>query len=289
MHFTKDQDMLNMKERYADLHVHTFFSDSTFSPEEVIKTADKMGVDTIAITDHDCIDAIPISIEEGKKYGIEIIPGIEMTVEEKDTEVHILGYFIEWESSWLKEKLKVLQDSRVDRIYKMIGLLKEHGVEVNPQEVFHLAGKGSVGRLHLAMAMYRTRKIRNIQEAFTKYIGHSKPCHVPHMRFSTEDAIKMILKVKGVPVLAHPAIMARDEFIKEFIKYGLRGIEVYHTDHSPGTSRRYLKIAQENDLLATGGSDCHGLGKGRVLIGLVKVKHELVDKLREEAEKIRKK
>jgi len=283
----RGKDQMTTKKCYADLHVHTFYSDSTFSPEDVVKTAHKTGIDTIAITDHDCVDGIAASIEQGKKYGVNIIPGIEMTVEKDKNEVHILGYFIDWKAHWFREKLEIIKTSRVKRMHKMIELLKEKGIKIDPEAVFKLSGKGSVGRLHLALTMFRARKIRTIQEAFRKYIGFRKPCYVPHTKFSPKDAIKMVLKTGGVPVLAHPRLLGDDDLIPEFVGYGLRGIEVYHTDHNVGTREKYLKIAEENNLLVTGGSDCHGLGKGHVLIGTVKVDCSLVEKLEEEAKHIR--
>jgi 3',5'-nucleoside bisphosphate phosphatase len=279
---------LNIKERYADLHVHTHYSDSTFSPEEVVRTAHHEGLSAIAITDHDCVDAIPFCMDIAKDYNLEIIPGIELTVEINDCEVHMLGYYIDWQARWFREKLGIIQNSRIERIHKMIALLKKHGIDVDPAEVFKIAGKGSVGRLHLAFAMLKTQKIRSLQEAFSKYIGFLKSCYVGHTKFSPKEALGIILDAGGVPVVAHPNIMGNDRLFPEFLKYGLRGIEVYHTDHDERAERKYLKIAEENNLLITGGSDCHGMGKGRVLLGSVKVKYSLVEALKKEAEKIQK-
>ncbi|MCK4462679.1 MAG: PHP domain-containing protein [Candidatus Omnitrophica bacterium] len=278
-----------MEKKFADLHIHTFYSDSTFSPEEVVKTANLVGLKAIAICDHDCIDGISPCMEVAKDYDIEIIPGVELTAEKEDIEIHILGYFMDWKASWFREKLEIIQKSRVNRIYKMLDLLREKGIDIKPEQVFKLAGKGSVGRLHVAFAMLKTRKIRHLQEAFNKYIGYLKSCYVSHIKFTPKEAIEMVLRAGGVPVLAHPRVMGKDEFIPEFIKSGLRGIEIYHTDHGLPSEKKYLKIAKENNLLITGGSDCHGLGKGRVLIGNVKIPYSLVEKLKEEANKIKEK
>lgn len=278
-----------MEEKKADLHVHTFYSDSTFSPEEVIKTAANAGLKALAICDHDCVDGILPCMEYAKDYNMEIIPGVELTVEKDNIEIHILGYFIDWKARWFKERLKVIQNSRVDRVYLMIELLKKKGIKIDAEEVLKLAGKGSVGRLHVALAMLKNNKIRHLQEAFEKYIGIGKDCYVAHIKFSPEKAIKMILKADGVPILAHPQVMGKDEFIPDFIKAGLRGLEVYHTDHIRSSEKKYLEIAKEKKLIATGGSDCHGLGKGRVLIGMVKMPYAVVEELREEANKIKSK
>ena len=273
--------------KYADLHVHTFYSDSTFSPEEVVACAKDNGLSAIAICDHDCIDGIEPCQEIGAKLDVEIIPSVELTVEKTDAEIHLLGYFIDWKRDWFQKKLKEIQGLRIERMHKIIGRLSKFGVSVDEEEVLRVAGKGSVGRLHLAQVMLKERKIKKLKEAFDKYIGFTKPCYVPNIRFSPQEAIGMLLKAGGVPVLAHPYVMGKDEYIQEFIEYGLRGIEVYHTDHRPDMVRHYEEMAKTHHLLVTGGSDCHGLGKGRVLMGGVKVPYELVERLREESQKIK--
>ena len=274
--------------KYADLHVHTNYSDSTFSPEEVISHAREKGLDAIAICDHDSVNGIEPCKKIASAAGIEIIPGIEMSAEKIDAEVHILGYFINWEEGWFREKLKQIQESRVKRVYKIIEKLKNFNITIDAEEVFKLAGNNaSVGRPHIAQAMLNSGAVKNSREVFDKYIGFLKPCYVPHLKFSPEETIQTILKAGGVPVLAHPDLMGHDEYIEEFLSYGLKGIEVYHTDHKPNVSKRYEEIAKRLNLAVTGGSDCHGLGKGRILIGTVRVPYELVTKLKKEADRIR--
>lgn len=274
--------------KYADLHVHTFYSDSTFSPEEVVSCALDKGLAAIAICDHDTLDGIEPCIKIGREKGVEIIPGIEMSVEKQDAEIHMLGYFVDWKAQWLREKLKEIQDSRVERIYIMIEKLNAMGVKVDTEEVFKIAvNKGSVGRLHVAKAMLKSGAIKNLKEAFNKYIGFLKPCYVPYAKLSARDTVELILKAGGVPVIAHPALIGNDDCISEFVGYGLRGLEVYHTDHKPHVCERYEAMAKDMGLIMTGGSDCHGMGKGRILMGSVRVPYEVVEKLREESEKIR--
>jgi hypothetical protein len=135
--------------------------------------------------------------------------------------------------------------------------------------------------------MLKTGKVKSFREIFDKYIGFLKSCYVSNVRFSPQEAIEFILKAGGVPVIAHPATMGKDDYIPELAGYGLRGIEVYHTDHKPAMVKHYEEMAKEHGLLMTGGSDCHGLGKGRVLIGTVRVPYDLVEKLKEESERIR--
>jgi 3',5'-nucleoside bisphosphate phosphatase len=198
-----------------------------------------------------------------------------------------LGYFIDWKQEWLRKKLKEIQDSRVERLFVMIEKLKAAGVNIDAEEVFRIAvNKGSVGRLHVAKAMLNSGAIKNLREAFGKYIGFGKPCYVPYVKLSPKDTMELILQAGGVPVIAHPDLIGNDGYISEFIDYGLRGLEVYHTDHKPHVSKRYEAMARDLGLLMTGGSDCHGMGKGRVLMGTVRVPYELVEKLREESKKI---
>jgi predicted metal-dependent phosphoesterase TrpH len=274
--------------KYADLHVHTFYSDSTFSPEEVVSCAVNKALAAIAICDHDSVDGIARCTKVGAEMGIEVIPGVELTVEKEDAEIHILGYFMDYRLKWFCEKLKELQGSRVDRIHRMVALLKDQGVKVDAREVLRLSGRGSVGRLHLAQAMLDCGAVSTFKEAFDKYIGYRKPCYISSVRMTPPEAIEMLLKAGGVPVLAHPDIMGRDEYIPELVGYGLRGIEAYHTDHKPSVTKHYEELAKAEGLIATGGSDCHGLGKGRILLGGVRVPYTVVERLKEEAERIRK-
>ena len=129
--------------------------------------------------------------------------------------------------------------------------------------------------------------MKSFKDVFGKYIGFQKSCYVPHIKFSPQEAIEFILKDGGVPVLAHPGIMNKDEYIPEFVEYGLKGIEAYHTDHKASVVKHYEELAKEYGLLLTGGSDCHGMGKGRVLIGTTRVPYELVEKLKAASDKIR--
>lgn len=274
-------------EKFADLHVHTIYSDGTFTPDEVVDTAHKNGLSAIAITDHDSVDGIEPSMTAAKKYGMEIIPGVELTAEEENIEIHILGYFIDWKAGWFEKKLEKMRRARLERIYAMVDKLKSAGVDIDADKVLKISGPGAIGRLHLATALYNEGIISSINEAFRKYIGDKSPCYVKKYKLSPKEAADMIIKLGGVPVLAHPRLLNGDELITRFIKDGIRGIEAYHTEHAANAATRYEEMALRNGLLITGGSDCHGAGKGKILLGRVKVPYSLVDILKKEADGIK--
>ncbi|MEI8176139.1 MAG: PHP domain-containing protein [Candidatus Omnitrophota bacterium] len=273
---------MNGTGKTADLHVHTHFSDGTFSPREVVEHAASVGLSAVAICDHDILDGIPGAIEAAASRGVEIVPGVELTAEKSGIEIHMLGFFVDWTDNRFKERLRSICDHRITRISEMAGKLNKLGFDITAQEVIEFGGPGSVGRLHLARVLHKKKYVATVDEAFRKYIGHGKSCYVTKINLSPEEAIGMILKAKGVPVLAHPGIIRHDEFIPSYIEAGLRGIEVYHTDHPDARVRHYEALARVNNLLMTGGSDCHGLGKGRVLMGSVRVPYEFVEALQHE-------
>ncbi len=274
-----------MQAKVADLHVHTYLSDGTFSPQQVLETAHKLGLSCIGITDHDSIDGIEPAMELAGSYGIEVIPGVELTAEADDNEVHIIGYFIDWKDKVFQAKLKLICQARVQTIEKMIAKLAELGIEIDAREVFEFAGPGSVGRLHLAQVMYKKGYVQSTNEAFQKYIRNRGPCYVKKYTLSPKEAIRMIRSIGGIPILAHPHLLKKDELIFEFIKDGLQGIEVYHSDHPDPATLHYKEFAVKHGLLITGGSDCHGLGKGKVLMGKVRLPYEKVSELKRAAGK----
>lgn len=271
-----------MSTKKADLHVHTIVSDGTFSPQEAVSYAKKIGLSALAITDHDCVDGISPAIEFSKDKGVEIIPGIELTAEDASNEIHILGFFIDWNKPWLKEKLKKLCLGRLNRMKEMLGKLNKNGFKITIEELLESSGpSGVVGRLHLAQLMLKKNYVFSLEEAFKRYIGDWAPFYVKKINLSYQDAIETILKLGGIPVLAHPHLLHRDDLIPALVKAGLKGIEAYHTEQPAKVSRRYESLAKEYNLLITGGSDCHGQGKGKILMGGVTVPYELVEKLKE--------
>jgi len=274
-------------QKVADLHVHTNVSDSTFSPEKVVRYARMQRLDAIAITDHDTCAAIAPAIITAKDAGVEIIPGVELTAEIDDDEIHILGYFIDWQDSLFTKKLEGLCRARKERAKEILRRLNGQGIDLKYEDLLEIAGSNSdsLGRMHIANLLYKKGKVGCVKEAFTKYIGNNSPAYVKKFKLSPKEAVDIIKDAGGVSVLAHPKTINTEikplkDILKILINDGIQGIEVYHSDHNTRESNEFKKLAEEYGLLITGGSDCHGLGKKEVLLGKVKVPYELVEKLR---------
>lgn len=271
--------------KFADLHLHTLFSDGTYTPGELVYEAVKQGLTAIAVTDHDTVAGVPPTLEIAKAANIELLAGIELTAEYDGSEIHILGYLIDYLGQGLQEKLAGLGQNRLERIHKIVKRLNSIGIGLRAQEVFDIAAGGIVGRLHVARAMLAGGWVDSIPEAFRKYIGEKCPAYVCGFRFSPLEAIKLIKEAGGIPVLAHPYTLNCNELIVKFIKCGLMGLEVYYTEHTPAMTKLYLDMAKKFSLLITGGSDCHGLAKSEAKMGSIKIPYELVECLKAAKEK----
>lgn len=286
-----DINKRNMEDRAgrADLHVHTIYSDGLLHPAVVVEKGVDLGLKALAITDHDCIDGIDEAVRAARGKDIEIIPGVEVSAAIGDDEIHILGYFVDRKNIVFSSALERIRAGRIIRMGKMIDALAEKGFKIDLEELLAANEKSTIGRLHLARAMVEKGYVKSLKEAFDRYIGDRKCCHVSHERLEYKDAIKLIANAGGVPVLAHPGAYGRDDHMDDYISAGLKGIEVYHSDNKEHQVKKYLKITEDKDLVVTGGSDCHGKEfKGEILLGLTTVDMEVVGKLRACAEDIRK-
>jgi len=272
--------------KFADLHLHTIFSDGTYTPQELISESVKAGLCAIAVVDHDTVEGVRPTIEIAEKQNIEILPGIELSAEYDRREVHILGYLIDYRHEELLKRLEILKKNRVERIYKIVAKLKDMGVILEPEAIFNIAKQGIVGRLHIARVMVKQGIVSSALEAFKKYIGDKSPAYVLDFGFSPAEAIKLIKDAGGIPVLAHPHTLNNDDIILEFIDYGLMGLEVYYPEYSQAMINFYLSLAKTHNLLITGGSDCHGNAKPEVRIGSIKIPYELVERLKESKDRL---
>jgi len=246
-----------------------------------LKKRQRLNLRTIAITDHDTVDAIEIAQIVGGMEGVDIIPAIELSSNYNSVDIHLLGYFIDIKNSALLEKLAELRSERVERIKKITKKLRALGVNIEDQEVFNVSKEGSPGRMHIADVLCSKGYCSGIRESFQKYLSDNGPAYVPKEAITLKDAIELIISSDGVPVLAHPGVNKRDTLIPKMVEYGLQGIEVYYPTHQPDAVKRYLRIAKKHDLVVAGGSDCHGNRKPDIALGNIRISDDLVDKIKE--------
>jgi predicted metal-dependent phosphoesterase TrpH len=270
---------------FADLHLHTFFSDGTFSPEEVVAHGKRMGFGALALTDHDTIEGCERMAAACATEGIEFIVGSELTAEFGEHELHILGYFLDPKHPRLLSELAKFQEVRQSRIRDMVERINKLGVPLKVDDVFALANCRAPGRPHVARALVKAGFCTSLDEAFERFLKRDRPAWAPKMKMSAADAIALIHEAGGLAVMAHPGLNRCDEVIPSLVEMGLDGIECYHTKHSSGTAAGYLEITKRYGLLVTGGSDCHGMSKGKPLIGGIKLPIHYVHKMQKAREK----
>jgi len=266
--------------KFADLHLHTKYSDGTFTPEELVLHAQKGGLSCIALTDHDTVEGCAGTAAAAAAVKMEFIPGTELTAEHNDTELHVLGYFLDIHNKKLLAEIAKFQAVRQNRIHEMVKRINALGVPLAAESVFAIANCKSPGRPHVARAMVKAGLINSLDEAFERFLKKGRPAWVPKTKVSALEAIDLIHQAGGLAVMAHPGLNRTDEIIPALVDAGLDGIECFHTKHSTVMSERYLSIAEEHDLLVTGGSDCHGFSKGKPLIGTVRLPYEHVERLK---------
>ncbi|MFC2011469.1 PHP domain-containing protein [Chloroflexota bacterium] len=245
----------------VDLHTHSTASDGRESPSEVIRKSAKAGLTVIALTDHDTVDGIVPALETGKTFPqLKVIPGVEISTYVPDGEVHVLGYFIDYTNPELQTSLKRMSHSRQGRAQGMIAKLRDLGLPIEWERVKEIAGGGSIGRPHLAQAMLEKGYIASFKEAFTKYIGGDGPAYVERDKMTPVEAVELILKTGGLPVLAHPLTINNPEaMIIELKAAGLVGIEAYYDNYTAEGINKLVTLAKRHSLIATGGSDYHGI------------------------------
>lgn len=245
----------------ADLHLHTTASDGRYSPEELVGKAASLGLEVIAITDHDSVNGIAPALEAAQSFPtIRVIPGVEIGTDVPDGEVHVLGYFIDYVDAALVDKLAELRDTRKTRAKKMIAKLANLGISIEWERVQEIAGSGSVGRPHIAQAILEKGYVQSPKEAFVKYIGREGPAYAEREKMTPQQVVELVVSVGGLAVLAHPAdIGDLEDLIPRLQRVGLAGIEVYYNAYGAKTIHQLASLAHKHGLIATGGSDFHGL------------------------------
>lgn len=264
----------------ADLHLHTFYSDGTDAPEQVVEHVKASGLSAMAITDHDNTEALAIAAPVAQRLGLQLISGIEMSASTDEADVHLLGFLIDPEEPMLKQHLAEQQARRVRRVHEVVARLAKVGVTLDVQEILDVAGQGTVGRPHVARVLLKHGYISKLSDAFTKYIGPKNAGYVPGSPIAPARVIQVIRGAGGVPVLAHPVYLKNDALIEEFVAVGLAGIEVYHSGHGPKEIRRYEEIATRLNLVKTGGSDYHGESREGQPVGSSRVPCAFIDALK---------
>ena len=272
----------------ADLHLHTVASDGRLEPSELVSLAVKVGLDVIAITDHDSISGIADAIAAAKAYpSLTVIPGVELSTDVPRGEVHVLGYFIDYTDRNLSFMLEGLRDSRQGRALRMIAKLRDLGMEIQWQRVLELAQNGSVGRPHIAQALLEVGYVASLAEAFDKYIGRNGLAYAEREKMAPAESVKLITSARGLPVLAHPAdIEDLDKLISELLKTGLVGMEVYYAKYTSEIKNRLLTVAKRYKLITTGGTDYHHFEDGsETMMGEIQVPSQSVKQLFSRADK----
>ncbi len=243
----------------VDLHSHTTASDGTLPPRELVRLAARHGVRVLAITDHDTTGGLREAIAEARRHEpLMIVPGIELNCDVEGAEVHVLGYCMDWETEWFQGFLAAQREERRQRVQRIAARLGELGMPIDPGEVLALVKGGAAGRPHIARVMVKHGYVKSVREAFDKYLHAGGPANVPRRRLTPLEAVAVIRRARGVPVLAHPGLARRDELIPELVFNGLMGLEVYYPDHSAAQTAAYRDMCTRLGLVATGGSDFHG-------------------------------
>jgi hypothetical protein len=272
-----------MKNKFADLHIHTKYSDGTYRVPEVFRIAKKFKLSAVSITDHDSTDSFKEASELSKTFGIEIISGVELSSEYKEYDIHILGYFFDPANEKLKRYLENFRKSRAERAKKMTELLQADGINVSYEDVKRISPDGTIARPHIAQLLIEKGYAYSIQDAFVKYIGSDSKYCVKKFKISPEDAIDLIHQSGGLAFAAHPSYFKQDISILEMlVKGGLDGIETVHSSYDEETTAFLMSAAQERKLLMSGGSDCHGRRKtGVKLMGQYLVPYSYIEKMKE--------
>jgi predicted metal-dependent phosphoesterase TrpH len=265
----------------ADLHIHSTASDGKLTPADVVLEAARRGLSFIALTDHDSIDGIASAEAAASAFPqLKVIPGVEISTEVAQGEVHVLGYFIDYTNPEFNAALDRFKNSRLQRGQKMVAKLEKLGIHLDWQRVMEIAGGSTIGRPHVAQAMMEKGYVTSFKQAFTEYLAHNRPAYVERDKMTPQEAAALIIKAEGLPVLAHPLTLPDPEaLIAELKAGGLVGLEAYYDGYTPEEVGRLLTLADKYQLIATGGSDYHGIEDTETAIGDSGLPLEAVEKL----------
>lgn len=277
-----------------DLHIHSTCSDGTFTPSELIQKIAEIGLSGFSLTDHDTTQGIPKILASGLPDNTRFIPGIEISCDALHREIHILGYGIDWKNKKLNDTLNTLREKREIRNLEMIERFQKGGYPITLEKLQHHDPNTVITRAHFARVLVEDGICGSTDQAFSKFLGEKCKYYIPKPFFSPENCIKIILDAGGIPILAHPFLYKFSnselkQLIEDLKEKGLMGIEIYHSSHHTGQIMKLRQWQKEYNLLATGGSDFHGLNKPDIKIGVGRgslyVPDHLLDCLLEYSEK----
>jgi predicted metal-dependent phosphoesterase TrpH len=263
--------------RFADLHTHTYHSDGTRSPREVIDVARAAGLSIVSISDHDNLAAYFEIKTHADASGVTLVPGVELSCGHRGVDVHILAYAFDAHDERFGEALRRFRESRHARGLRMVERLRALGYDIRAERVEQLAGGGAMGRPHVARALVEGGYASSVAEAFDNLIGSGKPAYVEKDRFSIAEAVALVHACGGVTSIAHPTLYPdHDNLVPELLDAGIDGIEVLHPDVDAEWCERYTNVARFRGKMITGGSDDHGSVKTTETLGTVKVPETLL-------------
>lgn len=264
--------MTEHSNKLIDLHTHSTYSDGTFTPEELMYHAKQAGLSAIALTDHDTISGISKARPVAQSLGLELVPGVELSTDYEHQEVHILGYYVDETNTKFLSKLKEFIDGRDKRNQKMVRLLQQEGFNISLETLYENYPGSVITRAHFAKYLVENGFVKDRKTVFSKYLGDNCRCYVPREKITPFEAIKLIQLGGGLAFFAHPVLCHMNhELLRSFTLQlkdaGLAGLEAVYSMNTPGDEKNMIKLAQECDLLISGGSDFHGGNKPHISLG----------------------
>jgi len=263
----------------ADLHLHSRHSDGTFHPARLVELSAGHGLEAVSLTDHDTVSGVEEAREAGRRLGVRVLSGVELSAEFRGHEIHLLGYGFDPGDPVLLSALKGFRRERERRAERIVARLNDLGVPLRLEQVFEAADGGALGRPHLADALLRSGMVSSFQGAFERYLNPGCPAFVSRIRFSLDQAREVIEGAGGLLILAHPHLNLSSANIRLLVEEGIGGLETVHPKLKPSQSRELEDLAERRGIPATGGSDCHGSRRGPMRLGLLRVPLETVDRI----------
>jgi predicted metal-dependent phosphoesterase TrpH len=263
--------------RYADLHTHTYHSDGTRSPREVIDVARAHGIEIVCISDHDNLAAYFEVKMYAEEQGVTLVPGTELSCIHEGIDIHVLAYAFDALDARVAERLRKFRDTRHRRGILMVERLRSLGYDISCDRVEQLAAGGAMGRPHVARALVEAGYVASVGEAFDKLLGAGKPGYIEKERFRIDEAVALIHATGGVTSIAHPTLYPDAErIVPELLDAGIDGVEVFHPEVDETSREAYANVARFRGKMLTGGSDDHGAVKTKETLGTIRVPEELI-------------